>query len=90
MSQRADVRATFEDGKLRVTAAHFGGEMDLSVDAAPEVEPGNVACAVAAALSLGVPAPNCGRPFDVVARRPPPAQSFWPGSERCLHYRRHL
>ena len=30
--------------------------MDLVVPTGPEVEPGNVACAVAAALSLGVPA----------------------------------
>jgi len=52
----ADVSATREGDKLRVRAPHPGVEMDLLVAAAPEVEPGNVACAVAAALSLGVPA----------------------------------
>ncbi len=36
--------------------------LDVSVEAAPEVEPGNVACAVAVALSLGVP-------MQVVERR---------------------
>ena len=41
---------------LRVRAAHIGSEMDLLVAAPAEVEPGNVACAIAAALSLGVPA----------------------------------
>ncbi len=53
---RADVTVTAEDGGLRVRAAHFGAEMDLVVPAGPEVEPGNVACAVAAAIALGVPA----------------------------------
>ncbi|MGA3218697.1 MAG: Mur ligase family protein [Acidimicrobiales bacterium] len=52
---RADVSVTADAGMLRVRAAHVGAEMDLLVPAAPEVEPGNVACAVAAALCLGVP-----------------------------------
>jgi UDP-N-acetylmuramoyl-tripeptide--D-alanyl-D-alanine ligase len=52
----ADVAVTAEEGKLRVRARHFSAEMDQLVTAPPSVEPGNVACAVAAALSLGVPA----------------------------------
>jgi UDP-N-acetylmuramoyl-tripeptide--D-alanyl-D-alanine ligase len=52
---RADVTVAVEDGKLRVRASHFAAQMEALVAAAPEVEPGNVACAVAAALSLGVP-----------------------------------
>jgi UDP-N-acetylmuramoyl-tripeptide--D-alanyl-D-alanine ligase len=52
---RADVSVIAEAGGLRVRAAHFGAQMDLVVTAGPEVEPGNVACAVAAALCLGVP-----------------------------------
>jgi UDP-N-acetylmuramoyl-tripeptide--D-alanyl-D-alanine ligase len=59
---RADVRVTVDGASLQVKAAHFEAQMDLSVAAAPEVEPGNVACAVAVALSLGVPA-------EVVAAR---------------------
>jgi UDP-N-acetylmuramoyl-tripeptide--D-alanyl-D-alanine ligase len=51
----ADVTVTSEDGGLRVRAKHFSAEMDLLIAAAPTVDPGNVACAVAAALSLGVP-----------------------------------
>jgi UDP-N-acetylmuramoyl-tripeptide--D-alanyl-D-alanine ligase len=51
----ADVSVVREDGKLHVQTSHLRGEMDLLVAAGPEVEPGNVACAVAAALSLGVP-----------------------------------
>ena len=51
----ADVSVVPEHGKLHVRTAHLRGEMDVLVAAAPEVEPGNVACAVAAALSLGVP-----------------------------------
>jgi UDP-N-acetylmuramoyl-tripeptide--D-alanyl-D-alanine ligase len=58
---RADVTVVAENSKLRVRATHFGAKMDLLVAAASEVDPGNVACAVAAALSLGVPA-------EVVAR----------------------
>jgi UDP-N-acetylmuramoyl-tripeptide--D-alanyl-D-alanine ligase len=52
----ADVTVSREDNKLRIKAAHIGSEMDILVAAPPEVEPGNVACAVAAALSVGVPA----------------------------------
>ncbi len=52
---RADVSVIAEAGGLRVRAAHFGAQMDLVVTAGPEVEPGNVACAVATALCLGVP-----------------------------------
>jgi UDP-N-acetylmuramoyl-tripeptide--D-alanyl-D-alanine ligase len=52
----ADVSVVPEQDKLRVRTSHLRGEMDLLVVADPEVEPGNVACAVAAALSLGVPA----------------------------------
>jgi UDP-N-acetylmuramoyl-tripeptide--D-alanyl-D-alanine ligase len=52
---RADVTVTADAGGLRVQAAHVGAEMDLMVPAGPEVDPGNVACAVAAALCLGVP-----------------------------------
>jgi UDP-N-acetylmuramoyl-tripeptide--D-alanyl-D-alanine ligase len=52
---RGDVTVTAEAGGLRVRAAHVGAEMDLLVPAGPEVEPGNVACAVAVALALGVP-----------------------------------
>ncbi|HXW80449.1 MAG TPA: UDP-N-acetylmuramoyl-tripeptide--D-alanyl-D-alanine ligase, partial [Acidimicrobiales bacterium] len=55
-SVRADVNVWREGSKLRVRAAHIVAEMDLLVAAPPEVEPGNVACAIAAALSLGVPA----------------------------------
>ncbi len=51
----ADVTVTSEDGGLRVRAKHFSAEMDQLIAAAPTVDPGNVACAVAAALSLGVP-----------------------------------
>ena len=51
----ADVSVLPEHGKLHVRTSHLRGEMDLLVAAAPEVEPGNVACAIAAALSLGVP-----------------------------------
>lgn len=53
---RADVTVTSEAGKLRVRAAHYSAEMDLLVATAAEVDPGNVACAVAGALCLGVPA----------------------------------
>jgi UDP-N-acetylmuramoyl-tripeptide--D-alanyl-D-alanine ligase len=53
---QADVRVTADRGGLRVRAAHVGAEMDQLVTVGPEVEPGNVACAVAAALALGVPA----------------------------------
>jgi UDP-N-acetylmuramoyl-tripeptide--D-alanyl-D-alanine ligase len=53
---RADVTVTAEAGGLRVRAAHVGAEMDLLVPVGPDVEPGNVACAVAAAVCLGVPA----------------------------------
>ncbi len=52
----ADVSVVRQNGKLRARTSHLRGEMDVLVAAAPEVEPGNVACAVAAALSLGVPA----------------------------------
>ncbi|HXR20968.1 MAG TPA: UDP-N-acetylmuramoyl-tripeptide--D-alanyl-D-alanine ligase [Acidimicrobiales bacterium] len=52
----ADVTVTSEDGGFRVRVKHFSAEMDLVIAAAPAVDPGNVACAVAAALSLGVPA----------------------------------
>jgi UDP-N-acetylmuramoyl-tripeptide--D-alanyl-D-alanine ligase len=50
----ADVSATAEGPKLRVRAENFGPDIDVLVETAPEVEPGNVACAVAAALCLGV------------------------------------
>ena len=53
---RADVTVVPEDGKLHVRAAHFDRQMDLLVAAPIEVEPGNVACAVAAALALGISA----------------------------------
>lgn len=52
----ADVTVTSVQGNLHVQAKHFSAEMDQLVAAAPEVEPSNVACAVAAALSIGVPA----------------------------------
>jgi UDP-N-acetylmuramoyl-tripeptide--D-alanyl-D-alanine ligase len=52
---RADVTVTVDAGRLWVRAVHVGAEMDLTVPAGPEVEPGNVACAVAVALCLGVP-----------------------------------
>ncbi|MGH9104973.1 MAG: Mur ligase family protein [Acidimicrobiales bacterium] len=54
----ADVEAVPEGGKLRVRAPRCTAEMDLLVAVAPEVDPGNVACAVATALSLGVPVPT--------------------------------
>jgi UDP-N-acetylmuramoyl-tripeptide--D-alanyl-D-alanine ligase len=54
-SAEADVSVLPEHGKLHVRTSHLRGEMDLLVAAGPEVEPGNVACAVAAALSLGIP-----------------------------------
>ncbi len=50
---RGDVSVTRYGDELRVRAAHFEREVDVLVAAAPETEPGNVACAVAAALSLG-------------------------------------
>ena len=53
---RADVTVVPEDGKLHVRAAHFDRQIDLLVAAPIEVEPGNVACAVAAALALGISA----------------------------------
>jgi len=59
---RADVKVAPEEGKLRVRAKHLRAELDALVAAGPEVEPGNVACAVAAALALGVPS-------EVVAAR---------------------
>jgi UDP-N-acetylmuramoyl-tripeptide--D-alanyl-D-alanine ligase len=52
---RADVTVTPEDGGLRLRVKHFSAEMDQLIAASPTVDPGNVACAVAAALSLGVP-----------------------------------
>ena len=55
MNPDADVSVVPEGGKLRVRTSHLRGEMDLLVAPGLEVEPGNVACAVAAALSLGVP-----------------------------------
>ena len=58
----ADVSVVPEHGKLHVRTSNPRGEMDTLVDAEPEVEPGNVACAVAVALSLGVP-------LDIVASR---------------------
>jgi UDP-N-acetylmuramoyl-tripeptide--D-alanyl-D-alanine ligase len=60
--ERADVFASALVGELRVKVAHFAAEMEASAAVAPEVEPGNVACAVAVALSLGVP------PATVAAR----------------------
>ena len=44
------------EGRLDVKVTHVGLEMEAQVSTAPGVEPGNVACAVAAALSIGVPA----------------------------------
>ncbi len=58
----ADVSVVHEEGKLRVRTSPLRGEMDALVATGPEVEPGNVACAVAAALSLGVP-------IEIVASR---------------------
>jgi len=55
-SSRADVVVKLDDGNLKVKVAHRAVQMDLVVAAAPEVDPGNVACAVAVALSLGAPA----------------------------------
>jgi UDP-N-acetylmuramoyl-tripeptide--D-alanyl-D-alanine ligase len=58
-SERAgagDVSASYEGAKLRVTATHFGCEMDTLAACGPGIDPGNVACAVAVALSLGIPA----------------------------------
>jgi UDP-N-acetylmuramoyl-tripeptide--D-alanyl-D-alanine ligase len=54
-SAEADVSVLPEHGKLHVRTSHLRGELDVLVATSPEVEPGNVACAVAAALSLGVP-----------------------------------
>ena len=53
---RGDVSVTRDGDKLRARAAHPGGAIDLLFAAAPETEPGNVACAIAAALSLGATA----------------------------------
>ena len=50
---RADVRVTREEGKFHVRVKHLEAELEVRVDASPEAEPGNVACAVAAALALG-------------------------------------
>jgi UDP-N-acetylmuramoyl-tripeptide--D-alanyl-D-alanine ligase len=58
----ADVSVMLEQGNLHVRTSQLRGEMDVLVATGPEVEPGNVACAVAAALSLGVPS-------EVVASR---------------------
>ncbi|HUB69547.1 MAG TPA: UDP-N-acetylmuramoyl-tripeptide--D-alanyl-D-alanine ligase [Acidimicrobiales bacterium] len=51
----ADVRAIADGGGLRVVAKYLGAEMDVVVPGLPGAEPGNVACAVAVALALGVP-----------------------------------
>ena len=51
----ADVYVVREDSKLHVRTSRLRGEMDVLVAAGPEVEAGNVACAVGVALSLGVP-----------------------------------
>jgi UDP-N-acetylmuramoyl-tripeptide--D-alanyl-D-alanine ligase len=51
----ADVVVTSEDGKLRAQVARTGAEVDVLFGAGPEVSPGNVACALAAALCLGAP-----------------------------------
>jgi UDP-N-acetylmuramoyl-tripeptide--D-alanyl-D-alanine ligase len=56
LGERGDVTVRAESGKLHVRSASPSAEMDLVVQVAPEVEPGNVACAVAVALALGVPA----------------------------------
>jgi UDP-N-acetylmuramoyl-tripeptide--D-alanyl-D-alanine ligase len=53
-SERADVSVVWEGPRLRARASHFDARLDLVVDVAPETEPGNVACAIAAVLSLGV------------------------------------
>jgi UDP-N-acetylmuramoyl-tripeptide--D-alanyl-D-alanine ligase len=50
----ADVSVVAEGDKLRVSVGGRGGFESL-VESPPEVSAGNVACAVAAALSLGVP-----------------------------------
>ena len=58
-SERAgggDVTAIYEGAKLRVRATHFGCDLDVLAACEPGVVPGNVACAVAVALSLGIPA----------------------------------
>jgi UDP-N-acetylmuramoyl-tripeptide--D-alanyl-D-alanine ligase len=54
-TDQADVSVIPEHGKLHVRTSHLRAEMDELVAVGAEVEPGNVACAVAAALSLGVP-----------------------------------
>jgi UDP-N-acetylmuramoyl-tripeptide--D-alanyl-D-alanine ligase len=51
----ADVVVTSEEGKLRAQVARTGTEVDVLFGAGPEVSPGNVACALAAALCLGAP-----------------------------------
>ena len=87
--QPADVTVSREGPKLRVRASHIGPEMDLLVAAPAEVEPGNVACAIAAALSLGVPAQIvASRLNDLPSaphRRSVPARDKW-----REHYRRYL
>ncbi len=65
----ADVSALAEGTKLRVSAAEPPG-LDVLVDAAPEVSPGNLACAVAAALAMGVPAEAVASRLDSLPGAP--------------------
>lgn len=51
----ADVLAKVEGPELHVQVSHFTAEMEARAPISPGVEPGNVACAVAAALCIGVP-----------------------------------
>ncbi len=51
----ADVSVRRQGDLLRVVVPRAGAGLDLVVGAGPEVEPGNVACALAVAFALGVP-----------------------------------
>lgn len=55
VEQGVDVSVTCEGGKLRAQVRRGEADADVLFDAGPEVSPGNVACALAAALCLGAP-----------------------------------
>ena len=86
---RADVSVTAEGGGLRVRVAHLRAQMDLVVATGPEVEPGNVACAVAAALSLGVPTATVAARLASLPGAPNRRRAQQ-GAQRRPGHRRHL
>ena len=65
----ADVTVVPEDGEVaRPDVKHFRPKWTCSSPRRPRWSPGNVACAVAAALSLGVPRRNSGLPPGLTFR----------------------